>query len=252
MPCETGKTRLMVPDKTLTILPPALEGEAGALTELFHIYEAAMKVIAVRLEILDAEFKNLHDHNPIHHTEARVKSLDSILQKLERKGLDPTIENIQHYITDVAGLRIANIILPDPEMKKRYDETADSFSMSGSSTFGLEAVRAAYSPEGAEWLEQVLAYLEGNAGVVERWAGAHGVSFTSPEGTFLCWLDLSSAGLDDGAIQEKILMGQEVICVPGPWFGPGGEGYLRMSFANSYENIVEGCARLRDAVLRLS
>lgn len=54
MPCETGKTRLMVPDKTLTILPPALEGEAGALTELFHIYEAAMKVIAVRLEILDA------------------------------------------------------------------------------------------------------------------------------------------------------------------------------------------------------
>ena len=106
MPCETGKTRLMVPDKTLTILPPALEGEAGALTELFHIYEAAMKVIAVRLEILDAEFKNLHDHNPIHHTEARVKSLDSILQKLERKGLDPTIENIQHYITDVAGLRI--------------------------------------------------------------------------------------------------------------------------------------------------
>ena len=55
MPCETGKTRLMVPDKTLTILPPALEGEAGALTELFHIYEAAMKVIAVRLEILDAD-----------------------------------------------------------------------------------------------------------------------------------------------------------------------------------------------------
>ena len=106
MPCETGKTRLMVPDKTLTILPPAQEGEAGALTELFHIYEAAMKVIAVRLEILDAEFKNLHDHNPIHHTEARVKSRDSILQKLERKGLDPTIENIQHYITDVAGLRI--------------------------------------------------------------------------------------------------------------------------------------------------
>ena len=106
MPCETGKTRLMVPDKTLTILPPALEGEAGALTELFHIYEAAMKVIAVRLEILDAEFKNLHDHNPIHHTEARVKSLDSILQKLERKGLPLTVEAAEEHLQDIAGVRI--------------------------------------------------------------------------------------------------------------------------------------------------
>jgi len=149
---------------------------------------------------------------------------------------------------NVAGLRIANIILPDPEMKKRYDETADSFSMPGSSTFGLEAVRAAYSPEGAEWLEQVLAYLEGNAGVVERWAGAHGVAFTRPEGTFLCWLDLSSAGLDDGAIQEKILMGQEVICVPGPWFGPGGEGHLRLNIGCTRATLEEALRRIETAL----
>lgn len=134
MPCETGKTRLMVPDKTLTILPPALEGEAGALTELFHIYEAAMKVIAVRLEILDAEFKNLHDHNPIHHTEARVKSLDSILQKLERKGLDPTIENIQHYITDVAGLRIVCPYVDDIYLLDNCSPSRSTSSSSAAAT----------------------------------------------------------------------------------------------------------------------
>ena len=39
--------------------------------------------------------------------------------------------------------------------------------------------------------------------------------------------------------------------MPGDVFGPGGEGYLRMSFANSYENVVEGCEHLRKAVEEL-
>lgn len=39
--------------------------------------------------------------------------------------------------------------------------------------------------------------------------------------------------------------------VPGDVFGPGGEGYLRLSFANSYDNIVEGCKRLAQAVAKL-
>ena len=39
--------------------------------------------------------------------------------------------------------------------------------------------------------------------------------------------------------------------MPGDVFGPGGEGYLRMSFANSYENVVEGCAQLKKAVALL-
>ena len=40
----------------------------------------------------------------------------------------------------------------------------------------------------------------------------------------------------------------KIALVPGDVFGPGGEGYLRMSFANSYENIEEGCRRLKKAV----
>ena len=84
--------------------------------------------------------------------------------------------------------------------------------------------------------------------MVERWAGAHGVAFTRPEGTFLCWLDLSSAGLDDGAIQEKILMGQEVICVPGPWFGPGGEGHLRLNIGCTRATLEEALRRIETAL----
>ena len=57
----------------------------------------------------------------------------------------------------------------------------------------------------------------------------HNVGFTAPQGTFLCWLDLASAGLTDEEIIKKIIMGKEVICVPGPWFGKGGEGHLRLN-----------------------
>ena len=53
---------------------------------------------------------------------------------------------------------------------------------------------------------------------------------------------------------DQYVIGQEeakIALVPGDVFGPGGEGYLRMSFANSYENVVEGCAQLKKAVALL-
>lgn len=74
--------------------------------KMINAYEGAMKTVSTMLEILDAEFQTLYDHNPIHHMESRIKSLDSILSKMERKNLEPTIENIMMHITDVVGLRI--------------------------------------------------------------------------------------------------------------------------------------------------
>ena len=145
---------------------------------------------------------------------------------------------------NVAGLRVANAFFPDLEMKKRYDAVADSYSVSGISTFGLEAVTAAYSPDGAEWLEQLLVYLEGNTEVVEQWAKAHGAAFTRPQGCFLCWLDLSPLGLTDEDIMKKIIVGQEVICVPGPWFGPGGESHLRLNIGCPRTILKEALARI--------
>lgn len=145
---------------------------------------------------------------------------------------------------NMAGLRIANIVIPDPELHARYTEVCDSYSITGSSTFGLEAVTAAYSPEGAQWLDELLAYLEGNLTLVETWCQEHRVPFRRPDGTYLCWLDLSARGLDDDAIQERVLCGQEVICVPGPWFGPGGEGHLRLNAGCTRATLQEALRRI--------
>lgn len=73
---------------------------------LQQIYEAGIKEIKTKLEILDDEFKIKHDHNPIHHMEYRLKSIKSILGKLEKRGLDITIESITLNLTDIAGVRV--------------------------------------------------------------------------------------------------------------------------------------------------
>lgn len=70
------------------------------------IYNAALKEINTKLEILNSEFQMAHRYNPIEHITARIKSPDSIAKKLRHQGRAVTIENIVRYINDVAGIRI--------------------------------------------------------------------------------------------------------------------------------------------------
>lgn len=70
-----------------------------------HIYNSAMQVVSTQLDILDQEFAANFDHSPIHHLECRLKSLESIIGKLQRKGYDVTPDNF-HRIKDIAGIRV--------------------------------------------------------------------------------------------------------------------------------------------------
>ena len=79
-----------------------------------------------------------------------------------------------------------------------------------------------------------------------------GLSCQCPKGAFYIFINAKKLGKSSAELAQYLLDEAKIALVPGDVFGAGGEGYLRMSFANSYENIVEGCARLRDAVLRLS
>lgn len=71
-----------------------------------QIYRAAIKEIKTKLEILDEEFQAKYDHNPIHHMEYRLKSPQSIAEKMQKKGLEITPENIRKNLTDIAGVRV--------------------------------------------------------------------------------------------------------------------------------------------------
>ena len=68
---------------------------------------------ALKLEILNDEFKLVHQYNPIEHIESRLKTDESITRKLIRKGKEITVENIQKYIDDIAGVRVICSFTPD-------------------------------------------------------------------------------------------------------------------------------------------
>ena len=59
------------------------------------LYRSALKEIGTKLEILNDEFKLVHQYNPIEHIESRLKTDESITRKLIRKGKESTVENIQ-------------------------------------------------------------------------------------------------------------------------------------------------------------
>lgn len=75
------------------------------IMRIMNIYQSAMKEVLTKLEILDLEFSSMYNHNPIHHTENRLKSQASILSKMERKGIETTSEMLAN-ITDIAGVRV--------------------------------------------------------------------------------------------------------------------------------------------------
>lgn len=70
------------------------------------LYDAALKEINTKLEILNSEFKMAHQYNPIEHITSRIKSPQSIVKKLRHNNRDLTVENIVKYVNDVAGIRI--------------------------------------------------------------------------------------------------------------------------------------------------
>ncbi len=74
--------------------------------EVTLIYNAALKMIETKMEILNDEFQHVHRYNPIEHIKARIKTPESIVKKLKRDGYESTIDNMVKYINDIAGIRI--------------------------------------------------------------------------------------------------------------------------------------------------
>ena len=86
---------------------------AQGMVRVNHLYRSALKVAVTQMEILDEEFAGLYDHSPIHHIEHRIKSLDSTVKKLKRRGYAVTIDNIYAHIQDMAGVRVICNYLDD-------------------------------------------------------------------------------------------------------------------------------------------
>lgn len=78
---------------------------AAVIKDLRMRYTAAIREVSTKLEVLDDEYRLRHDHNPIHNMQARLKSVSSIMEKIDRKGWPKEIASI-YKLTDFAGIRV--------------------------------------------------------------------------------------------------------------------------------------------------
>jgi putative GTP pyrophosphokinase len=76
------------------------------LTRFMMAYKFAMDEMNTKISILKDEFNYIHDYNPIEHVKSRIKSPESILKKVLRKGCGFTLDAIKKNIRDIAGIRI--------------------------------------------------------------------------------------------------------------------------------------------------
>lgn len=71
-----------------------------------QVYNAAIQMVKMKLDIWNNEFKMTSTHNPIHHVESRIKSPESIVAKMKRQNIPITLEMVEDHVLDLAGVRV--------------------------------------------------------------------------------------------------------------------------------------------------
>ena len=85
---------------------PKSDDQVDQWRSVMFLYDSALKKVNTKIEILNNEFVNRYDYNPIEHIKSRLKTADSIVKKLKKDGHDVTIENMMEHLSDIAGIRI--------------------------------------------------------------------------------------------------------------------------------------------------
>jgi cystathionine beta-lyase len=131
---------------------------------------------------------------------------------------------------NLAGLKCAQVIATNHADAARWRELR-VFEVSHPAPIGIAASIGAYRA-GCSWLEQLVAYLDGNRRHLARRVADElpGITCRLPEATFLAWLDCGALGHDDPA---RFFLERGVALSDGPPFGPGSEQHVRLNFATS-------------------
>lgn len=148
---------------------------------------------------------------------------------------------------NIAGAHIGNVIIADPALRARFANRMMALGLSPNS-FGMHMVEAAYSPEGAVWVDALCAYLQENARIFDEGVNAiPGLRSMPLEATYLSWVDLSGTGMEPAEFKERVEKTALICANHGDSFGSGGEAYLRFNIATPRARIVDAVARLQKA-----
>jgi putative GTP pyrophosphokinase len=96
-----------------TFSPEQLRAMRDEFQRFLLEYQFGLREVETKLGILRDEFQLMHDYNPIEHVSSRVKTADSLVDKVVRKGVEPTFDGIRAGIMDIAGVRVTTSFTND-------------------------------------------------------------------------------------------------------------------------------------------
>ncbi len=148
---------------------------------------------------------------------------------------------------NIAGCHTGNVIVPDEALRSRFAQTMMALGISGNA-FGMHMVEAAYSPEGAAWVDDLVGYLDGNRRIFDAGiASIPGLRSMPLEATYLSWVDFSGTGMAPAEFRARVEKQAEICVNHGETFGLGGESFLRFNIATPRCRIEQAVERMQKA-----
>ncbi|MFP4449686.1 MAG: MalY/PatB family protein [Rhodosalinus sp.] len=148
---------------------------------------------------------------------------------------------------NIAGAHLGNVIVPDETLRAAFAQRMLGLGISPNA-FGMHMATAAYSPEGAAWVDALMTYIDGNRRVFDAGiAEIPGLSSMPLEATYLSWVDFSGTGMAREEFTARVERDARIAVNHGPTFGKGGESWLRFNIATTRARVEEAVSRLQSA-----
>jgi cystathionine beta-lyase len=148
---------------------------------------------------------------------------------------------------NIAGAHIGNVIIADPALRASFAGVMNALGISPNS-FGMHMATAAYSPEGAAWVDDLMRYLEGNRRLFDDGIAAiPGLRATPLQATYLAWVDFSGTGMTAAEVIQRVEKTARIATNHGASFGLGGESFLRFNIGCPRAQVVQAVERLQAA-----
>ena len=150
---------------------------------------------------------------------------------------------------NLAGLQVANIIIPDKEMHRSFDRENEAAGYSQPNVLGMVACMSVYT-KGEQWLDELLEYLKGNLDYVRKFAAENlpGVKLIEPEGTYLIWLDFSKVVDNHKELEDIIVNKAKLWLDPGIIFGRETNLFERINIACPRSVLEQALEQLKEAL----
>lgn len=150
---------------------------------------------------------------------------------------------------NVAGLQPGNIIIPDPDLRKKYRKANAAAGYSQGSIMGQVAVKSCYT-KGDEWVKELVEYIAGNIAYVRDFVKKNFLkaTFVEPEGTYLVWIDFSGYGFSDDELEHLITDEAKLWLDSGKIFGPATAQFERFNMACPRSTVEKAFNQLKEAL----